>query len=186
MSMRLPSLFLALAFAAGAAVAGNSDMLAAGAPRALPASGPVSVAWTDPAKFSEITTSGNRNAAARGDWLNQLASYMRKRADKRLDSGNRLELTILDIQRAGRYEPWHGLSSQDIRVIRDNYPPRMVVKFRELDAGGQVIAEGERTITDPAFLLHVGTINDSDPLRYEKRMIDSWLRREFPQTVAAR
>ena len=27
-------------------------------------------------------------------------------------------------------------------------------------------------------------INDSDPLRYEKRMIDSWLRRDFNRTAA--
>ncbi len=186
MSPRIASLFLALTFASGAAFAAGGDMLAANAPRALPASGPVSVAWSDPAKFSDLTSSGNRNAAARGDWLVQLATYMRKRADQRIAPGNRLELTILDIQRAGRYEPWRGLSGQDIRVVRDSYPPRMVVKFRELDTGGQVVAEGERTITDPAFLLHVGSINDSDPLRYEKRMIDSWLRREFPQSVAAR
>ena len=186
MSPRLVSLFLALAVAAGTASAAGGDMLATNAPRALPDAGPVSIAWTDPSRFSDITSSGNRYAAARGDWLVQLASYMRKQADKRLAPGNRLELTILDIQRAGRYEPWHGLSAQDIRVIRDNYPPLMVLKFRELDAGGTVVAEGERRITDPAFLLHVGSINDSDPLRYEKRMIDSWLRREFPETVAAR
>ena len=186
MTPRLASLFLALAVVVGASGAYAGDMLAKDAPRSLPSSGPVSVAWSDPAHFSDITSSGNRNAAARGDWLVQLATYMRKRADQRIAPGNRLELTILDIQRAGRYEPWRGLSGQDIRVVRDSYPPRMVVKFRELDTGGQVVAEGERTITDPAFLLHVGSINDSDPLRYEKRMIDSWLRREFPDAVAAR
>ena len=29
-------------------------------------------------------------------------------------------------------------------------------------------------------------LNDSDPLRYEKRMIDSWVRREFADSTAAR
>ncbi|HRO62226.1 DUF3016 domain-containing protein [Thermomonas sp.] len=186
MSPRIASLFLALTLASGAAFAAGGDMLAKDAPRALPVFGPVSVAWSDPAKFSDLTSSGNRNAAARGDWLVQLATYLRKRADQRIAPGNRLELTILDIQRAGRYEPWRGLSSQDTRVIRSNYAPFMVVKFRELDASGSVVAEGERRITDPAFLVGSGTLNNGDPLRYEKRMIDSWLRREFPETVAAR
>ncbi len=186
MSMRLASLFVALAVAAGAASAANGDMLAAGAPRALPASGPVSVVWTDPAKFSDITSSGNRYAAAQGDWLIQLASYMRKQAGKRLTPGNRLELTILDIQLAGRYEPWRGPSGQDIRVISDNTQPRMLIKFRELNASGQMVTEGERTLTDPAFLQHTRATNDIDPLRFEKYMIDSWLRQEFPQTAAAR
>lgn len=186
MSPRIASLFLALAIVTGAASATGGDMLAKDAPRALPASGPVSVVWSDPAHFSDITSSGNRSAAARGDWLVQLATYIRKRADKRIAPGNRLELTILDIQRAGRYEPWRGLSGQDIRVVRDQYPPFMVVKFRELDAGGKVIVEGERRISDPTFMSGASPINSTDTLRYEKRMIDSWLRREFPEAVAAR
>lgn len=186
MSPRLASLFFALALAAGTASATGGDMLAANAPRALPASGPVNVAWSDPSLFGDIRTSSNRSASTRGDWLVQLASYMRKQAAKRLTLGNRLELNILDIQRAGRYEPWASPAGQDIRVIRENYPPMMVVQFRELNASGTVVAEGERRITDPAFLLHAGSVNDSDPLRYEKRMIDSWLQREFPESVSAR
>ncbi len=184
MSIRLPRFLLALILAAGTACAGTAGMLAPDAARALPGNDPVSVSWSDPSKFTEFTTSGNPRASAQGDWLVQLATYMRKQADKRLEPGNRLELTILDIQRAGRYEPWRGLSSQDMRVIRMNYPPFMVVKFRELDANGKVVAEGERRITDPSFMVGSSTINDTDPLRYEKRMIDSWLRREFIRAAA--
>lgn len=177
------ALVLALA---GCASTGNANMLSAGAPLALPASGPVSVAWADPATFTEIKASGNRQAAAEGEWLVQLAQYMRKQATRTLPAGDRLELTILDIQRAGRYEPWQGVERQGVRMIRDIYPPRMTVKYRQTDAGGVVVAEGERKITDPAFLTNAAPFNDSDPLRYEKRMIDSWLRREFRDPVAGR
>ncbi|MFN3310924.1 MAG: DUF3016 domain-containing protein [Thermomonas sp.] len=179
MRIVLATLALSLALAGCATATGSSSMLATGAPRALPASGPVSVAWSNPADFSEITASGNRQAAAQGDWLLQLAQYMRKQAARQLPPGYRLELTIEDIKRAGQYEPWRGVGAQDVRIIRDIYPPRMTVRFRELDATGKVVAEGQRQLTDPAFLVNSGMINDTDPLRYEKRMIDSWLRREF-------
>ncbi|MFN7137352.1 MAG: DUF3016 domain-containing protein [Thermomonas sp.] len=180
MRIALATLALSMALAGCATATGGSSMLAANAPRALPASGPVSVAWSNPADFSEITASGNRQAAAQGDWLLQLAQYMRKQAARQLPPGYRLELTIEDIKRAGQYEPWRGVGAQDVRIIRDIYPPRMTVRFRELDATGKVVAEGQRQLTDPAFLVNSGMINDTDPLRYEKRMIDTWLRREFP------
>ena len=41
------------------------------------------------------------------------------------------------------------------------------------------VVEGERKLTDPAFLIGATPIDSSDPLRFEKRMIDSWLRREL-------
>ena len=173
-------LLLATALALGAcATTGAGSMLAADAPRALPEQGPVSVSWADPLTFSEIRSSGNRYMAAQGDWLQDLAEYMRERAERQLPAGNTLQLTIVDIQRAGRYEPWRGPAMQDARIIRDLYPPRMTVRFRQLDASGAVVDEGERRITDPAFLVHSQPLNQSDSLRYEKRMIDSWLRREF-------
>lgn len=164
---------------AGCASTGPSGMLAADAPRALPEAGPVSVHWNDPATFTELRHSSNRWAASEGNWLQDLAQYMRKQAEQRLAPGERLEFTILDIDRAGQYEPWHGIDLQDTRIIRDRYPPRMTVEFRHYDASGTLVAEGERKLSDPAFLINASPINSTDPLRYEKRMIDSWLRREL-------
>lgn len=177
-------LFLSLATAlmlalASCASTGATGMLAEDAPRALPESGPVSVSWNDPATFAELRESGNHWASTDGNWLQELAQYMRTRAQQLLPPGERLDLTIIDIKRAGRFEPWHGPDWQNTRIIRDHYPPRMTVQFRRFDASGSVIAEGERKLSDLAFLLHASPINSSDPLRYEKRMIDTWLRREL-------
>ncbi len=171
---------LAIALAmASCASTGGQGMLAADAPRALPESGPVSVRWDDPATFSEIRYSPNRYEAASGDWLTDLAEYMRTRAEAQLPAGERLHLTIVDVDRAGGYEPWHGLQYQDTRIVRDIYPPRMTVQVRHFDASGKLVSEGERKLSDPAFLTDSNPINSSDPLRFEKRMIDSWLRREL-------
>lgn len=183
---RTSALLLALAIGASGCATTPTGMLAPDAPRALPAQGPVSVAWADPAGFSEFRYSGNRWAAAQGNWLDALAEHMRKRAEGLLPAGHTLSLTILDITRAGQYEPWHGMQMQDARIVRDIYPPRMTVQFRQLDAAGNVVAEGERKLTDPAFLTHATPLNDSDTLRFEKRMVDSWLRSEFRGNTAAR
>ena len=178
--LRTLPLLLSTVLALGAcASTGSTSMLAPDAPRALPTAGPVSVAWEDPAQFSELRHSGNRDASAQGNWLNTLATYMRKEAEEKLPTGHRLELTIIDIKRAGQYEPWLGSRMQDTRIIRDIDPPRMTLRFRELDASGAVLAEGERKLSDPAFMINTSRANESDPLRYEKRMVDSWLRSDW-------
>ena len=172
--------FLGAALAlGGCATPGHADMLATDAPRALPEQGPVSVSWADPSTFSEIRDSGNRQDSAQGTWLQDLARYMRQQAERRLPPGDTLQLTLVDVQRAGQYEPWRGMRMQDTRIIRDVYPPRMTLRFRQLDAGGNVVAEGERKLVDAAFL-QTASGDRNDPLRYEKRLVDSWLRREFP------
>lgn len=149
------------------------------APRSVPANGPVSVDWTDPAQFSEIRYSHNRSEAQRGNWVEQLAQYLQTTAAKRLAPGESLQVTLTDISRAGEYEPWHGISMQDARVVRDIYPPRISLTFKRSDAQGNVIEEGERKLVDSAFMMGSSTFGNSDQLRYEKRLLDDWLRREF-------
>ena len=39
--------------------------------------------------------------------------------------------------------------------------------------------EGEQRLVDTAFLMNSRPM-DTDPLRFEKDMIDTWLRRELP------
>ena len=185
--LRILPLLAALAVGATAcASTGSTGMLAPDAPRALAAQGPVSVAWTDPAGFAEFRFSGNRWAASQGNWLQDLAEHMRSRAEQILPAGQRLELTIVDIDRAGEYEPLRNPQMQDARIVRDIYPPRMTVEFRRLDAAGNVIAEGQRRLTDPGFLTHASPFKSDDLLRFEKRMVDAWLRSEFRDHTAAR
>jgi len=180
--MKAPALLLtalvALATAAPA-MAAPKTVTDPNLPRSVPADGgAVSVSWTDPAKFSEIKYSGNRWESERGSWVTQLATYLRDEAGQRLARGQTLDVVISDIDRAGRYEPTVRAGMNDIRIVKDLYPPRMTLAFTLKGADGQVVAEGERKLVDHAFLM--GTqINTTDNLRYEKRLIDDWLRKEF-------
>ena len=148
-------------------------------PRSLPAEGPVQVQWTDPAEFTELRYSRNRWEAQRGNWVTQLAQYLRTQAGKQLPEGQQLAVTITDIKRAGDYEPWHGSRMDDVRIMRDIYPPRISLQFTLSDAQGQVIDQGERKLLDNGYLYGGTRLSDSDPLRYEKRMLDQWLRSEL-------
>lgn len=172
-------LLLACLFGSFTAQARVRTVTDAQAPRALPSEGPVDVRWTDPAQFSDIRHSGNRWEAERGDWVNQLASYFRKSAARQLPEGQHLSVTLTDVKRAGQYEPWHGPRFDDVRIVKDIYPPRISFDYTLTDANGQVIDQGQRKLVDSAFLTGGTRLNDSDSLRYEKQMIDDWVRREF-------
>lgn len=179
--MKIQSLFAALVLAlsaAGPVAARSTHVTDPDAPRSLPATGPVGVSWNDPAQFTELRYSRNRWESQRGSWVVQLAEHLRKSTEKVLPAGQRVEYTITDIKRAGDYEPWHGSNAQDVRIVRDVYPPRMTFNFTRYGADGQVIEQGERKLADTGFLSGGNTLV-SDPLRYEKRMIDDWIRREL-------
>ena len=178
---------LAGRLASGAVTAKPRNVTDPDAPRALPAEGAVQVQWTDPAQFTELRHSNNRWEARRGNWVEQLATHLRERADRELAPGQRLDVTITDIKRAGDYEPWHGPRGRDIRIMRDIYPPRISLQYTLKDASGRIISEGDARLSDTGYLHNIGLKSDSDPLRYEKRLIDDWVKRQLTaQATAAR
>ncbi len=173
------ALVLACLLAAGAADARPASVTDPQAPRALAVEGPVQVQWNDPSGFTELRQSRNRWDAERGDWVVDLAEYLRKQASSKLPEGQQMTVTITDIKRAGDYEPWQGPRLDDVRIMRNIYPPRINLQFTVTDTQGQVIDQGERKLVDNAYLYGATRLSDTDPLRYEKRLLDDWLRREL-------
>ena len=165
---------LALAGPAGAINVTDPDY-----PRSLDVDGPVAVTWTDPSQFSELRHSRNRFESRHGDWVRDIARHLARRAAGVLAPGERLEVEITDIKRAGEFEPASGRSDH-VRIVRDIYPPRIHLRYARHDAAGNVIDSGERERTDIGFLHRSGgTVSRSDPLRHEKRLVDDWVRRDF-------
>lgn len=176
---------LACLLVIGSAAAAPRTVTDPDAPRALTAQGPVQVQWTDPAEFTEIRQSTNRFEAVRGNWVHQLATYVQTTAGKQLQPGQTLAVTLTDIKRAGDYEPWQGPRASDIRIMRDIYPPRISLTYTLKDAAGQVIGEGERKLQDTGYLHNIGRQSDTDPLRYEKRLLEDWIRRDLRNEATA-
>ncbi len=131
--MKAPALLLTAFIALAAALPGQArpkNVTDPDIPRSLPTDGgAVSVQWTDPAQFSEIKFSGNRWESEQGTWVVDLARYLRDEAGQRLARGQTMDVTITDIDRAGRYEPVVRAAMQDIRIVKDIYPPRMTLRF---------------------------------------------------------
>jgi len=165
------------AFAALVATLLGAGSAAAAESVAAPTTGPqspVEVFWAEPATFSEVRLSMNPRAALQGDWVRRLADHVRDVASRRLPAGERLEVVIQDIDRAGELT-----SGSGTRIMRDLSAPMIRLSYVHRDARGEVVDYGERTLRDLAYLQGPARL-DRDPLRYEKRLLDRWLAQALP------
>src|SRR5258707_10542858 len=81
------------------------------------------------------------------------AQFLAERAAPRLPQGQRLEVHLTDVQRAGGFEPWRGPQAADVRIVRDIYPPRIDLRFKLLGADGKLLREGSRQLRDASFMM---------------------------------
>ena len=116
--------------------------------------------------------------------VKSLATHLDRKAESLLPEGQSLAVRLNDIDLAGEYEPWSGSRYDHVRIVRSMYPPSIDLTFTLRDAQGNVLREGTSKLRDPAFDLGSSPAGD-DALRYEKRMIDQWLRREFTSDTTA-
>lgn len=150
----------------------------AGTPRTTGAPpGAISVSWSDTAGFSDARDSRD-TPAMREAWVSELGRHLAERAAVQLPADQKLEVRFTDIRRAGGYEPWRGPQADQVRIVRDVYPPRIALEFRRLGPDGRVLQSGRRELRDPAFLMRPNP-SPSDPLAREKLLLDDWLRQEF-------
>jgi len=178
--MKLTHVKLAFAAAAFAAFAAH-----AGEPAKQPVSR-VDVEWRDPTQMTEYQRS--RGYAAKRDAVaavQTLAKHLDKKAEALLPEGQTLSVFLSDVDLAGEYEPWGGFRKDHVRIIRNIYPPRIELAYQLRDAQGAVLREGSAELRDPAFETG-GSPSGNESLRYEKRMIDQWLRQEFASTATAK
>ena len=165
--------FALLSLAASATTAHSEGMLPAR----------VQVTWAPPDQLTEVKGNPFRYGLLRPeDWMKTLGDYMRIRADRVLPPGQQLQITIDDITLAGSFEPWRSPVLDDVRFIKDIYPPRLRLHYKLMASDGSTLREsGEVRLIDMAFLQHAGLPTETDLLRYDKRQIDDWLKKEFRQ-----
>ncbi len=138
----------------------------------------IHIEYADPEKFSDVGDSySGSNKAARATYLEELRRHIQWRASHLLADGQNLTVTIIDVDMAGSFEPWRPLMN-DVRIVRDSYPPRIDLYFQLTDADGAVVKDGKRELRDMAFLMTT-IMYHNDPLRHEKTLLDGWLEREF-------
>ena len=143
----------------------------------------VQVTWAPPENLTEVQTNPMQYGIQRPtDWMQALGDYLRLRADRVLPPGQQLHVTIHDITLAGSFEHWHVHAApglDDARFVKDIYPPRLTLHYKLMASDGSTLREKDVRLIDLGFLQHGGLATDTDPLRFDKRQIDDWVRQEF-------
>jgi hypothetical protein len=138
----------------------------------------VVVRFGDLSKFSDLRMSILRTERDSASLADELARHLEHAATPRLPPGARLAVTITDVDMAGEYPPVSGSLSNDVRVIKDVYPPRIDLDFTLVSADGSVLRQGHRKLRDGGFLLGANPLT-RDRLVHEKGLLDLWLRSEL-------
>ncbi len=137
--------------------------------------GTAQVTYQNPENFTDMTRSDSGRGADEG-YMRELQQHLERSAASRLPAGSRLNVTITDVDMAGDFEPQRGPDFHDIRVVKQIYAPRITLTYQLLDANGTVVDQGERQLRNQVFDWTVTPITQDDPLRYEKALLDDFLR----------
>ena len=140
--------------------------------------GPVMVEYIKASEFTDIKDEPFRTRVEKNTHLIQLRKFLHKEASEYLQKGQKLKISFTDIDLAGDYEPARGPQLNDIRIIRELYPPRLKFNYALMDRSGNLIKEDKVELRDMAFMMRT-SIHRNDPLYHEKYMLDKWLRETF-------
>ena len=140
----------------------------------------ISVTFISPERFTDVSRRRYASERERDGILRELAATMQRSAGEYLRDDLRLEIAVKDVDLAGDFEWWRRSHFDDVRIVRDLYPPRMNIGYRLRDARGRLVKQGEDRLSDQNYLF--GTVlTDSDPLRHDKKLFRDWLRSEFTE-----
>ncbi|HEY1132261.1 MAG TPA: DUF3016 domain-containing protein [Roseateles sp.] len=130
-------------------------------------------------KFSDIKDS---NGFRDPDVLKDIEAHLVAQFEKRLP-GRDVRVDVLDVDLAGEVEPflWRG---QWLRVMRSVTSPSIELSY-EVREGDKVVQQGKTYMRDMNYQDGFNSYYSGDTLRYEKRMIDRWMQREFSPAMAA-
>jgi hypothetical protein len=138
--------------------------------------GTVEVNFQSPEQFTDMGRNYSTLRGADEGYLSEFREYIERRGAGRIPAGYTLSVTITDVDMAGQFEPERGAQFTDIRMIKTIYPPRINLNYRLTDQNGAVVSEGERQLRNQSFEWTVSPVDQQDPLRYEKELIDTFIR----------
>ena len=134
----------------------------------------VTVTFQDPDSFTDVRE--NHSTTNSKYYLDTLHDYLQQTASPLLAPGQKLVITVTNIDLAGE----NMFNQPDmIRVMKDIYSPKMNLKFQLLGADGKVVKEGERKLIDLDYQMQAGRVGSDEPLYYDKQMIKKWVESEF-------
>lgn len=161
--------------AAGLALFCAGSLRAAEAPKAAKPAPKAEVVFDHPEKFTDVKDDYFPTDKGRDAILEQIRSCIAFQAGYLIPDGYLLRMTFTDIDLAGDFEPWHGPQWTSVRIVKSIYPPAFKFSWAVTDPSGKVVREGKEDMRVLEFEMTM-TLDLQDPLRYEKAILEGWMR----------
>ncbi len=137
--------------------------------------GGVKVTFVDVEKFTDIL-SGNESPVDAQKTVKKEFAQIFSRLGKKLPDGYQLEVSVTDIDLAGKVAYNLTQSAQNLRVVKDTDWPRIKFSYTIKDASQNVLASGTEDLRDLDFATKINTSNSE--FKFEEQMLRDWFRRE--------
>jgi hypothetical protein len=138
----------------------------------------VKVDFVEANGFTDFTNTPRRATGGQQSYIKTLTAFLEKKLEDRLPPGQQVHLVFTDIDMAGEFEPWRPGGFDDVRIVKDLYPPRINLSYSLTDEAGNVLRQKNCKLRDLSFMYTSGAL-DTDPLRHEKELLSQWVYREF-------
>ncbi len=143
--------------------------------------GSVTITWKNPSHFRDIKSSGGLQSRYQTRLFEVLTKNLEKLAEKVLTENQSLSLEVTNLDLAGDVRPAFNATSNDIRVVKSIYPPRMTFSYKVLEGKNEVVA-GQEKLSDLGFMdtIH-NTMNK--PFEYETELLKRWVNRTLKKQL---
>jgi hypothetical protein len=136
--------------------------------------GRVNVIFDHPGNFTDVKDSNFGTDSGRDAILSRIRDFLVRESTRFLPAGDNLTITFTDIDLAGEYEPGRGPRWDNVRIVKDIYPPAFKFTYSVTDSSGKVLKQGTENIRDLNFQTRL-VIDNTDSLRYEKDVLKDWV-----------
>ena len=143
--------------------------------------GVVTIEWHNPKKFRDLDSSLGLQSRFEQHFFDVMTKNINKEAVKILKPDQKLIMTVTDVDLAGDLRPTFGATSNDIRIVKDVYPPRIKFSYKVMQ-GETVVVSGEEKLRDMNFL-HGITRSNQRPYEYETEMMRSWFKKTLSKSL---
>jgi len=137
----------------------------------------VTVEFSAPESFRDASLEDRYRVTADEPALREIDKHLRKLGERFLDPSASLQVEVLDVDLAGRFEPWRP-NLHGVRIMDSLTWPAIRLRYT-LVREGRVEASGEDRIVDQMYLTRPRNWFASERLGFEKQMLDDWFRAKF-------
>jgi len=152
-------------------------LMVAAALWAVDASAEVKVNFISPDTYTDANLRQRHGKSASDIALREIETFLGRMGETYLAPGDRLTIDVLDVDLAGRFEPWQ-FDYRDVRFMREITWPEIKLRYR-LERASEPPRSGEETVADRGYLTFSLTVDSIGIMPYEKAMLQRWFRLRF-------